>query len=141
MLDDNGSFIDCCAMAKSITATTATTTTRTTTTTINTRKSSTTIAFVLLLILCVLCDYNYASWASQCWKKHNSGSIQTPDGEFKRPFGILCTYRCFLWFPPIYPYCEFIFDLRLSRHFTSFPDCYEIRCNETFTFFGTEQNF
>lgn len=40
-------------------------------------------------------------WASQCWKKHNSGSIQTPDGEFKRPFGILCTYRCFLWFPPM----------------------------------------
>ncbi|XP_034108374.1 uncharacterized protein LOC132796284 [Drosophila nasuta] len=142
--DSNVAVYDCCAMAKTTTQakTTATSsTTTTTTTTINTRRSSTTIAFVVLLILCCLCDYNYGSWASQCWRKHNSGSIQTPDGEFKRPFGILCTYRCFLWFPPIYPQCEFIFDLRLSRHFTSFPDCYEIRCNETFTFFGTEHNF
>jgi len=40
-----------------------------------------------------------------------------------------------------YPYCEFIFDLRLSRHFTSFPDCYEIRCNETFSFFGKEPHY
>ncbi|KAH8367751.1 hypothetical protein KR084_002400 [Drosophila pseudotakahashii] len=130
-------------MAKSITETTTRTTKSTTAsiTAIHTRKSTTTIAFVLLLILCCLCDYNYGSWASQCWRKHNSGSIQTPDGEFKRPFGILCTYRCFLWFPPIYPYCEFIFDLRLSRHFTSFPDCYEIRCNETFSFFGKEPHY
>uniref|UniRef100_A0A1A9WV73 Uncharacterized protein n=1 Tax=Glossina brevipalpis TaxID=37001 RepID=A0A1A9WV73_9MUSC len=75
--------------------------------------------------------YYYSGWSSQCWKKHNSGSIQTPDGEFKRPFGILCTYQCFLWFPPVFPYCEFIFDLRMSRHFTSFPDCYAIHCNET----------
>lgn len=42
-----------------------------------------------------------AGWSAQCWRKHNSGSIQTPDGEFKRPFGILCTYQCFLWFPPM----------------------------------------
>ncbi|XP_037726553.1 uncharacterized protein LOC119557740 [Drosophila subpulchrella] len=137
---DGGYNYDCCAMAKSITET-AKTTTRASITAIHTRKSTTTIAFVLLLILCCLCDYNYGSWASQCWRKHNSGSIQTPDGEFKRPFGILCTYRCFLWFPPIYPYCEFIFDLRLSRHFTSFPDCYEIRCNETFSFFGKEPHY
>nr|XP_016923015.1 uncharacterized protein LOC108004587 [Drosophila suzukii] len=140
-IDGDGGYIyDCCAMAKSITET-AKTTTRASITAIHTRKSTTTIAFVLLLILCCLCDYNYGSWASQCWRKHNSGSIQTPDGEFKRPFGILCTYRCFLWFPPIYPYCEFIFDLRLSRHFTSFPDCYEIRCNETFSFFGKEPHY
>ncbi|XP_016923015.2 uncharacterized protein [Drosophila suzukii] len=140
-IDGDGGYIyDCCAMAKSITET-AKTTTRASITAIHTRKSTTTIAFVLLLILCCLCDYNYGSWASQCWRKHNSGSIQTPDGEFKRPFGILCTYRCFLWFPPIYPYCEFIFDLRLSRHFTSFPDCYEIRCNETFSFFGKETHY
>ncbi|XP_016951692.1 uncharacterized protein LOC108025664 [Drosophila biarmipes] len=137
---DGGYNYDCCAMAKSITET-AKTTTRASITAVHTRKSTTTIAFVLLLILCCLCDYNYGSWASQCWRKHNSGSIQTPDGEFKRPFGILCTYRCFLWFPPIYPYCEFIFDLRLSRHFTSFPDCYEIRCNETFSFFGKEPHY
>ncbi|XP_017076938.1 uncharacterized protein LOC108111843 [Drosophila eugracilis] len=142
----DGCVYDCCAMAKSITektrrATKSTTTTKATITAIHTRKSTTTIAFILLLILCCLCDYNYGSWASQCWRKHNSGSIQTPDGEFKRPFGILCTYRCFLWFPPIYPYCEFIFDLRLSRHFTSFPDCYEIRCNETFSFFGKEPQY
>ncbi|XP_043660331.1 uncharacterized protein LOC122624716 [Drosophila teissieri] len=136
-----GCVYDCCAMAKSITETRTTNSTAATITAIHTRKSTTTIAFVLLLILCCLCDYNYGSWASQCWKKHNSGSIQTPDGEFKRPFGILCTYRCFLWFPPIYPYCEFIFDLRLSRHFTSFPDCYEIRCNETFSFFGKEPHY
>ncbi|EDW75076.1 uncharacterized protein Dwil_GK19382 [Drosophila willistoni] len=138
LTNDNDCVYDCCAMAKSINETRSKTTT---TTTIHTRKSITTITFVLLLILCCLCDYNYGSWASQCWRKHNSGSIQAPDGEFKRPFGILCTYRCFLWFPPVYPYCEFIFDLRLSRHFTSFPDCYEIRCNETFTFFGNEQQF
>ncbi|EDW45779.1 uncharacterized protein LOC6617618 [Drosophila sechellia] len=136
-----GCVYDCCAMAKSITETRTTNSTAATITAIHTRKSTTTIAFVLLLILCCLCDYNHGSWASQCWKKHNSGSIQTPDGEFKRPFGILCTYRCFLWFPPIYPYCEFIFDLRLSRHFTSFPDCYEIRCNETFSFFGKEPHY
>ncbi|EDV44515.1 uncharacterized protein Dana_GF20399 [Drosophila ananassae] len=126
---------DCCEMETSRTSK------ATVITPIYTRKTTaTTVAFILLLILCCLCDYNYGSWASQCWKKQNTGSIQTPDGQFKRPFGILCTYRCFLWFPPIYPYCEFIFDLRLSRHFTSFPDCYEIRCNETFSFFGKEPN-
>lgn len=43
----------------------------------------------------------HEGWSSQCWKKHNSGSIQTPDGEFRRPFGILCTYQCFLWFQPV----------------------------------------
>nr|XP_036224971.1 uncharacterized protein LOC106617826 [Bactrocera oleae]XP_036224972.1 uncharacterized protein LOC106617826 [Bactrocera oleae] len=91
---------------------------------------------VIILILCIFMEAIEAGWSAQCWRKHNSGSIQTPDGEFKRPIGILCTYRCMLWFPPVFPYCEFIFDLRLSRHFTSFPDCYEIRCNETFSFIG-----
>ncbi|BFF99970.1 uncharacterized protein DMAD_00080 [Drosophila madeirensis] len=137
LASDGVCTFDCCAMAKSVAP--ARHTKGATTTAIRTRRGTTTATFVLLLVLCCLCDHNYGSWASQCWRKHNSGSIQTADGEFKRPFGILCTYRCFLWFPPIYPYCEFIFDLRLSRHFTSFPDCYEIRCNETFTFFGHEQ--
>ncbi|XP_037940511.1 uncharacterized protein LOC119673319 [Teleopsis dalmanni] len=90
--------------------------------------------FAILALLFFLCAYSEGGWGAQCWKKHNSGSIQTPDGEFKRPFGILCTYQCFLWFTPIFPHCEFIFELRLSKHFTSFPDCYAIRCNETFTF-------
>ncbi|KAH8284415.1 hypothetical protein KR018_005973 [Drosophila ironensis] len=128
-------------MAETETKTKTKTGSRTVATALHTRQSTTAVALVLLVILCCLCDHNHGSWASQCWKKHSSGSIQTPDGEFKRPFGILCTYRCFLWFPPIYPYCEFIFDLRLSRHFTYFPDCYEIRCNETFSFFGKEPKF
>uniref|UniRef100_A0A1B0A1B8 Uncharacterized protein n=1 Tax=Glossina pallidipes TaxID=7398 RepID=A0A1B0A1B8_GLOPL len=57
---------------------------------------------VILIILCgFYTQYTDGGWSSQCWKKHNSGSIQTPDGEFKRPFGILCTYQCFLWYPPV----------------------------------------
>ncbi|XP_075155772.1 uncharacterized protein LOC142229119 [Haematobia irritans] len=94
------------------------------------------------IIICIflglfLINLTEAGWTAQCWKKHNSGSIQTPEGEFKRPFGILCTYQCFLWFHPVFPYCEFIFDLRLSRHFTVLPDCYEVHCNETFSFFNS----
>ncbi|EDW32689.1 GL18315 [Drosophila persimilis] len=101
---DGGCTFDCCAMAKSVAParnTKGSATAAATATTIHTRRGTTTVTFVLLLVLCCLCDYNYGSWASQCWRKHNSGSIQTADGEFKRPFGILCTYRCFLWFPPM----------------------------------------
>ena len=45
---------------------------------------------------------NTIAWSAQCWKKHNTGSIQLPDGQFRRPFGILCSFQCFLWFPPVW---------------------------------------
>ncbi|XP_055843357.1 uncharacterized protein LOC129910115 [Episyrphus balteatus] len=87
---------------------------------------------VIFYLICFCCEPNDGAWSAQCWKKHNSGSIQLPDGEFRRPFGILCSFQCYLWFPPMYNTCEFIFDLRLSRHFTNLDDCDVVRCNETF---------
>uniref|UniRef100_A0A1A9VWM2 Uncharacterized protein n=1 Tax=Glossina austeni TaxID=7395 RepID=A0A1A9VWM2_GLOAU len=70
---------------------------------------------------------------NHCWRRYDGYNLQNTlvnkKEQLKKPYGILCHFKCTWFFTISFPTCEFIYDYKLSCYlFTSLPDCTTVKC-------------
>ncbi|XP_030378338.1 uncharacterized protein LOC115626963 [Scaptodrosophila lebanonensis] len=70
---------------------------------------------------------------NHCWRRYDGYNLQNTivnkKEQLKKPYGILCNFKCTWFFTISFPTCEFIYDYKLSCVlFTSLPDCTNVKC-------------
>ncbi|XP_067635252.1 uncharacterized protein [Eurosta solidaginis] len=70
---------------------------------------------------------------NHCWRRYDGYNLQSTvvnkKEQMKKPYGILCNFKCTWFFTISFPTCEFIYDYKLSCYlFTSLPDCTAVKC-------------
>ncbi|XP_014101248.1 uncharacterized protein [Bactrocera oleae] len=70
---------------------------------------------------------------NHCWRRYDGYNLQSTmvnkKEQLKKPYGILCNFKCTWFFTINFPTCEFIYDYKLSCYlFTSLPDCTTVKC-------------
>ncbi|XP_054730086.1 uncharacterized protein LOC129238886 [Anastrepha obliqua] len=70
---------------------------------------------------------------NHCWRRYDGYNLQSTmvnkKEQLKKPYGILCNFKCTWFFTINFPTCEFIYDYKLSCYlFTSLPDCTNVKC-------------
>ncbi|XP_037931219.1 uncharacterized protein LOC119666028 [Teleopsis dalmanni] len=70
---------------------------------------------------------------NHCWRRYDGYNLQSTTfnkkEQMKKPYGILCNFKCTWFFTISFPACEFIYDYKLSCYlFTSLPDCTSVKC-------------
>ncbi|XP_055843354.1 uncharacterized protein LOC129910114 [Episyrphus balteatus] len=76
-----------------------------------------------------------------CWRRYdgyNKNTVPGQKSELRRPFGVLCTFKCTILLYTSFSKCEFVYDYKLSCYLlTSLPDCLSLKC----TFLDFISNF
>ncbi|KAH8388055.1 hypothetical protein KR093_011419 [Drosophila rubida] len=70
---------------------------------------------------------------NHCWRRYDGYNLQNTivnkKEQLKKPYGILCNFKCTWFFTINFPTCEYIHDYKLSCVlFTSLPDCTNVKC-------------